>query len=120
MKLKDIVAELEKIEKKIEKYRAYPLTIGIDGKKIRFRLAGSSHGQWVHTFIDDEEDGERMVIDDMKKFGSGFYYHNDFNYYYRYITRKQAIWLCKNAERILEKIREKIREIEEENKKYFD
>ena len=111
IKLQDMNDILYDFSEFLEKER---ITMPITIEDIEFRWAGSRHGRWIHPFVEGN-----MVTAKKENLETSFYYHGDFNAHYSYITREQAKWLVENAQKILNGLIEKVKEIQKENELLF-
>lgn len=59
-----------------------------------FRLAGSQHGKYIH-FSSLNYDYFKLLPTNTTNIGTDFYYHNDFNYQYEYMSREEVLEAAK-------------------------
>ena len=111
MKLKELINEIEEFGEFLKENgrlnRDWDFTIY---GNVCVGYAGSRIGMFIHAKYED-----KLLTWNKKNWGTGFYYNNDFNYYYEWATSKEHREVFENQDNILRAINEIKEQINKEN-----
>ena len=111
MKLKELIGEIEKFGEflkengRLTKYEDFTIY-----GNVSVGYAGSKLGMFIHAKY-----GEKLLTWNKKNWGTGFYYNDDFNYYYEWATSQEHREVFEDQEVILKAMQDIRERIEKEN-----
>jgi len=87
-----------------------------------FRLAGSQHGKYIHfvSINNDMWEGFKLLPTQTHNIGSSFYYHNDFNCSYEYMSREEVLEACEVLPEFIQNMISKIQSLTDKEQKFLN
>lgn len=93
-----------------------------DFKDFGFRYKGSQHGKYIHLCSigsDEYYSSEKILPNKTESINSEFYYHNDFNYLTKYMSRGEVLNFCEILPEFIQNMVSKIQSLTDKEQKFI-